>query len=343
MIEYQQALKNEAAVARNALTGNGVSRRLGQPDKPVQDTRTEEQKMTDKAIVQQHHALEVAGRWSDLDTVKGHVIAAYGSMYDHFTINALTHICYTMGLDPSPAVGHIYVYKEGDAIKIVIGYQGYMFKAKQQHQFFVYAPRPMTDEERQVHRLQDGEIGAIVELIKVDEAMQAKALGLPIPRVVGSAVWKPVIEWWDRKENKKKSRPNSVPNGRTGLWVAEKNALKDVLRKLGIGFGTFTIPAIPGFAFNPDDDSFTQQLEEGGEASDHDIIEGDFLPDDAQALASKRADVQNYGVEVYGKQWAAVRLSLIKKVNPDRDSIDEMTSDELDRMTALLDEKRNGK
>lgn len=344
---YSQALANEAAVARNALMGNGVSRRLGQPDKPIQDTRTEEQKMTDKAIVKQEQALEVAARWTDIEVVRGHVVAAYAGKFDNAQLNAMTHICFTMGLDPSPAVGHIYAYQEGREFRIVIGYQGYMFKANQQHKFFVYPPRAMTIEERESHGLKQGEIGAVAELIKIDDAMQAKALGLPIPRIVGSAVWKPQVRRWDKNTNGYKMADNNPPNGRTGMWVAEKNALKDALRKLGIGFGSFTIPNVDGFAYDPDYDSFTQQLGDGNQdgpaESDHDIIEGDFLPTDAQELSSKRADVQNYGVEVCGKQWAALRLSLIKKVNPDRDSIDEMTSDELDRMTALLDEKRDGK
>lgn len=345
--KFETAQSREAALARAALAGSG-SRRLGTVSQPLQDTRTEEEKMNDKALVKQGEALIQTANFGTMEQVQMLVIAAYGSTLTAAQINAMTAICFTMGLDPSPAVGHVYAYTDSKGVfRIVIGYQGYIQKAREQHEFIMYPPRPMTDDERYRHGLRDDQLGAICEVVNMREARMAQSVGLPIPRIVGSAVWNSLITWYDKSTSKTKSRPADVPNGRTGQWVAEKSALKDALRKLGLSFGSFNIPQVNGFNYDAETDSFTEMItdhiDDDGEL--HEIITEVWptsveLPDDLASLEQKRGDAMVLGEEVYGKQWKAMRTSIIRGINSNAETVDELSEPELNQLIQTLEARR---
>ena len=116
-------------------------------------------------------------------------------------------------------------------IGTVTGIEGYRKMAKRQAHYNAQT-RAMTPEEREMHQLNDGDIGAACELYRPDVIMAAvevnKAAGkivIPITPVIGTGI---------RRANEKR-----LPKGRSALWVAEKRAEADALRKafdLGIAY-----------------------------------------------------------------------------------------------------------
>jgi hypothetical protein len=268
---YGESLTRESSAARRSLGDDRGSRRLGTTSiPPEKDTRTEIEKMTDKAIVQQGKALTQAA-WESEDQVRQAVIAAYRAgnvSLNEYQVKAVAAVAYSMQLDPSPGVGHLYAWFERGALTIAIGYQGYMFKAKQQHEFYIQDTRAMTAEERSLHGLNPGDVGAICELIDMRQARMAKEIGTKVPVIRGSAVWRKEVRYFDKKSNSWKTRSDNVPSGRSPFWVASKNATKDAIRQLGIGFGSMVIPTVPGYAYDRETDSFS-------EINGEDVIEGE--------------------------------------------------------------------
>jgi hypothetical protein len=209
-------------------------------------------------MVNRGHAL-VRAAWKDLEEVKAAVYAAYkgGAVaLDKHEMKAIALIAFNMGLDPSPGVGHLYAWKEGNKFIITIGYQGYIFKAQQQREF-VHTTREMNEQERAANGLTDSQIGAVCELYDIEKAKQWREIGFDPQPIIGTAVFNR-----DRQQNGDKK--DNVPHARTPLWVAEKNAIKDALRKMGMGFGTFIIPDLEGegFEYDRNEDSFTHYDED---------------------------------------------------------------------------------
>lgn len=254
-------------VARRKATENNPfgakrhSRRLGQ-ETPKREKLT----MEEQATVNQGNAL-VRTAYKDVDEVRRAVVAAYGAGNNSLTppqIQAVAYIAWSMGLDPSPGVGHIYAYFDGKGKFIItIGYQGYAFKAKQQRKVYFKPARPMTDTERQLHGVLGANAAAIVELYDYEDARMCHEMGIIYEPIIGIAV----------------HTGKATPETKTPFWVASKNALKDACRKLGVGFGTYEIPApnlVGGLVYNHETDEFRYPDEDG-------ITEGefaDFIPTD---------------------------------------------------------------
>jgi hypothetical protein len=258
--EYEAALHRQAAHARRGLGDYGAPRRMGVELVPqIKDTRTEEEKMSDKAIVAQGKAL--ANQWDSEDQVRNAVVAAYAGGNRGLSlaqINAVTKLAWLMQLDPSPGVGHLYPCTFKGVFTVIIGYQGYLYKAQQQHEFYYNPPREMTPEERELHGLEPGDVGAVCELIEMKRARWAKELGMPVPLIRGTSVWKKKARYDDKD---KEWKSDNVPQSRSPFWVAGKNAVKDAIRQLGLGFGSFQIPTISGFEYDRESDSFSEVID----------------------------------------------------------------------------------
>ena len=135
-------------------------------------------------------------------------------------------------------------------IGTVTGIEGYRKMAKRQA-YYSAQTREMTPEEREAHQLNDGDIGAICELYRPDVIMAAVKVNEAAGKIVIPI--KPVIGTGIRRAGEKRT-----PKGRSALWVAEKRAEADALRKafdLGIGYddnGTMAVPGeieeLPGWA-----------------------------------------------------------------------------------------------
>lgn len=268
--DFEQAAAREAENGKRAL-GPTSSRRIGGNEKaaPVPQ-RSNDQVHQDRAIVRQGQARQMAFATKE-DAVRAVQTAfAYGKLnLSSAEIFAISLVAFQMGLDPSPGVGHMYVWRDRGLV-IAIGYQGYLHKAKQQHEFFIQAKRPMTSEERVAHGLADGDVGGVCELIDMRSARMAKELDLPIPVITGIGIWK--LESY-HKDNEWKS--DTIPNTKTPLWVALKNALKDALRQLGVGFAP-TTQEVEGFHYDAGQDGFVQ---DGGAVEE--VIEGDVSEEGA--------------------------------------------------------------
>jgi hypothetical protein len=257
----------EAAVARLGTDRN--NRRLGRDEKPArQDTRTKEQKKMDAAILNNSRAVQLSENRTKEDVIKA-VQVAYAAGRNQLTIaeqNAVALVAWNMGLDPSPGVGHLYAWKEGEGDKqkfyVQIGYQGWIFKAQQKYQF-VYDTREMSDKERDAHGLQPGDVGAICELYEVERAAQWRTMGMEPRPIKGYGVWRKNLNYknasWSAKED-------NVPNGRSPLWVAEKRAVTDAMKHLGLGFGPMIVQPVPGMEYDADSETYvTTTLDEAGE------------------------------------------------------------------------------
>lgn len=224
-------------------------------------TETKQLNTEEKALVNQGNAL-VRSAWNDIDDVKAAVYAAYkggNDKLDNHEMNAIALIAFNMELDPSPGVGHLYAWKKGGKFIMMIGYQGYLHKAQQQHQF-VHDTREMTETERAAHGLKDGEVGAICELFDNEKAQQWRAMGMEPRPIKGMAIWR---------------KGDNVPTSKSPLWVAEKNAVKDAIRRLGLGFGSLVIPELPGFEYDREDDSFVSIVEPETPEKDDNVVEGE--------------------------------------------------------------------
>lgn len=124
-------------------------------------------------------------------------------------------------------------------IGTVTGIQGYRKMAKRQAHYSAET-RMMTPEERDAHQLNDGDVGAVCELYRPDVIMEAvkvnEAAGkivIPIAPILGTGI---------RRANEKR-----LPKGRSALWVAEKRAEADALRKgfdLGVAYNDNNATAI---------------------------------------------------------------------------------------------------
>jgi hypothetical protein len=289
---YYEALHREAEISKRKLGADRNERRLAVDYQPVNDKRTEDERMSDKALVTQGSALQKVA-WESVDEVKRHVVAAYGHGSKPLTntqIAAVVAIAWSMQLDPAPGTGHIQVWEQGGRLRIEPGYQGYIFKAQQQRQMFYNPPREMTAEERERHGLKQGEIGAVCELYEMGRGRFQKELGLPVTPIIGIAVWKP---------------GNNVANARSPFWMACKNAIKDAIRQLGLGFSA-TMPQVDGFAYDHTTESWEEVNPTGAiestssatpaTAANDSTIEGEIM----NALAQNResAPANHEGEEV---------------------------------------------
>jgi len=116
---------------------------------------------------------------------------------------------------------------------IVTGIEGYR-KLARRVAHYTAQTREMTPEERAKHRLEEGEFGAVCELYRPDVIRDAVAVNnaagaevIPVLPTIGIGIKRPT------------ERNSYAPTGRSLMWVAEKRAEADALRKafdIQVGF-----------------------------------------------------------------------------------------------------------
>lgn len=123
-------------------------------------------------------------------------------------------------------------------IGAVTGIEGYRKAARRQSSYSAKA-RLMTGQERQEHGLDDKDIGVICEIYRHDLTQQAVEINnlaerevIPVRPVEGVGIWRP---------------GDNIPKTKTPLWVAQKRAEVDGLRK------AFDLPLGLAEGQDPDD------------------------------------------------------------------------------------------
>lgn len=276
-LAYDAARQRESRY-RMTFGANRHNRRLTDitPEKP-KDLRSKEEKMSDKAIVTTGETLiNLAERKTKEEYLKA-VRVAYTAGREQLTEvqqNAVALVAWSMGLDPSPAMGHIYAWNDWQGFHVYIGYQAWIYKARALGRQFVYTTRVMTPDEQIAHGLKNGDIGAICELFDVDSAKMWQSMGLTPRPIVGIGVWQKAIT-----TKSGTTKQDNVPNGRTPLWVAEKRATTDALKHMGLGFGQMTIQSVEGMQW---DNSQGQYIASEGELArppEGLVTEGEYIPE----------------------------------------------------------------
>lgn len=197
------------------------------------------------ALARQQKAIMRTG-FDSIEDVKRNVIAAYSGGASKLTqeqMEAMIAIAWNMNLDPSPGAGHIYAATFGGKFTILIGYQGYLHRAQRDHKLYYNPARAMTQEERRAHGLSEKQVGAVCELYEMERAKIAREIGIPVQPILGIGIWTP---------------GDNIAKTKSPLWMAGKNAIKDAIRQLGLGFGATAIPQIHGFEYDNETETFTQ-------------------------------------------------------------------------------------
>ncbi len=247
---------------------------------------------TEKANRVSENTTTALARYGESDDVKG-LAARLQTMLPNASeiglpgVALVAQVAILHGLDPLPGADHIYAWKQRDKrtgqekVMVTIGYKGLLHLARKQVRF-TYQSRPMTPEERTEHGLQDGAVGYVTTLHLIADALECKQAGIPYYPLVGSAVWRPGDE---------------VPRGRTPVWVAKKNSLKDALRQI-VTTGTRLQEAIDSALGQFEHGEYTGDgwSQEVGEQDEQALIEGGLVPPDddgeGAALGGQIIDVQ---------------------------------------------------
>jgi len=249
---------------------------------------------TEKANRVSENTTTALARYGESDDVKG-LTARLQTMLPNANEIGLTGVALVAqvailhGLDPLPGADHLYAWKQRDRrtgqekVVVTIGYKGLLHLARKQVRF-TYQSRPMTDDERAEHGLQDGAVGYVTTLHLIADALECKQAGIPYHPIIGTATWKPGEE---------------VPRGRTAAWVAKKNSLKDALRQV-VTTGTRLQEAIDS-ALQLDRGEYTGEdwSLEIGEQNEQVLIESGLVPpdddgegDEGAAFSGQIIDVQ---------------------------------------------------
>ena len=210
------------------------------------------------------NALQVYGQNSDIEEL-GDRVKRFLPNGDKMTAKdalGLAQIAISQDLNP---FSHEIWFVPG--VGIVTGIEGYRKLARRVANYTAVT-REMTKEERTKHSLATGDFGAVCELYRPDVLREAieinKAAGttvIPITPTAGIGIKRP---------NEKNA---FMPNGRSFMWVAEKRAEADALRK------AFDIEV--GFA-----DAYNAQREEVA------VIEDTELPGWATEELAKTTDAE---------------------------------------------------
>lgn len=283
---YDAARLREFAAVKGKLGANRNYRRLTdtEPEKP-KDTRSFEEKMSDKAIVATGDNLINLAERRTKDEYLRAVQVAYTAGREQLTPvqqNAVALVAWSMGLDPSPAMGHVYAWNDFQGFHIYIGYQAWIFKARAIGRQFVYTTRVMTPEEQIGHGIKNGDIGAICELYDAENAAMWKGMGLPPKPIVGVGVWQKNIP-----TKSGGTKQDNVPNGRTPLWVAEKRAITDALKHLGLGFGQMTIQPIDGMQWDNAQGQYVAGAGELAKPPEGMVLDGEYTAEGGEGFANE--------------------------------------------------------
>lgn len=203
-------------------------------DRIKQDNYQEEiVKMGDLALVQRgENALETPGILTKDAMVKA-VQVLYGDKPKE-VVMATALACWSLGLDPNPGMGHVWVFpgKKGGHI-VMIGIYGLIRLARRdkENPFLLLENkiREMNEQERLEHGLGPDDIGVFypgVNMNQVDMVERLKKAGLQVT-LDDITIWG--IGIWRKGDN--------VWHTGTARLVAQKRALANLLKKFGLDSG----------------------------------------------------------------------------------------------------------
>ena len=207
-------------------------------------------------------------------------------------------------------------------VGIVTGIEGYRKLARRVANYTAVT-REMTKEERTKHSVTSGDFGAVCELYRPDVLREAieinKAAGITVIPVT------PTLGIGIKRPNEKNA---FMPNGRSFMWVAEKRAEADALRKafdIQVGFAeAYTAPReevtvsedteLPGWATeelaktaDEDTDDWDGETFDAGEEED---AAPETAPTDARLAKmherwdARYAEARALGINVSAIDWS---------------------------------------
>lgn len=135
----------------------------------------------------------------------------------------IAHLGVTYELHPLIS-GMIYAWIDNGKLYVEVGYRGYLEMIKRNTHLDVDGPREMTPEEKRLHGVGSEDHGGICFIHDWKRLERFTRRGLPAPQPhYGIGIW--------RKKNSR-GKEDNVPASKGPQWVADKNALKDVARRV---------------------------------------------------------------------------------------------------------------
>jgi len=132
------------------------------------------------------------------------------------------HVALTYELHPM-VPGMIYSWVDKGAVVTEVGWRGSTELINRHEYLDTDGPRPMTEAEKELHGIGPEDRGAVFFVHDWQKMDRFLSHGLPAPAPVqGVGAWRAKGQY---------GKPDNIPQGRTGQWVAEKDAVKDAARK----------------------------------------------------------------------------------------------------------------
>jgi hypothetical protein len=126
----------------------------------------------------------------------------------------IAHLAVTYQVHPLIS-GMIYAWPDEGVARVELGYRAYLEMLKR-HSLDFDGPFEMDDAQRALHGLSGEDRGALYYVYDWPRMERFARYGRECKPFTGEGVWR---------------KNQTVPKGRSGQWVAEKNALKDAARR----------------------------------------------------------------------------------------------------------------
>lgn len=225
------------------------------------DNRNEEQKMTDKALIEQVHAtISATDPYEKYKQAVWDAFRGNSKIKEHH-LRALAQISYNFGLNPNPGLGLIYGwYNQDGAFMVAISYLGWLALGHRCKKF-TYTHRRLSAEESAARgNLDPNDIVVeckVYDMAVMEDVKALKAMGFEVNPTdfvkVGIGVWR---------------KGFAVPKGRDPEWVAKKNATKDAVKQLIADQFTIASPHVEGMYYDSEKDGWVSS----------DVVEGVSTP-----------------------------------------------------------------
>jgi hypothetical protein len=184
-------------------------------------------RMVGRSIEARNSAVEFVNMWADPRRLPDLVQEVYLSHPDIPKISAelspetgrrvarlIAHMAITYQVHPLIA-GMIYAWPDDGVARVELGYRAYMEMLKR-HSLDFDGPFEIDEEQRALHGLKPDDRGAMYLVFDWARMERFRRFGRECQPFRGLGVWR---------------NNQTVPKGRSGQWVAEKNALKDAARR----------------------------------------------------------------------------------------------------------------
>jgi hypothetical protein len=135
----------------------------------------------------------------------------------------MAHIGVTYGIHPL-INGMIYAWLDGGKLYVEVGYRGYQEMLHRYEHYDIDGPREMTPEEKVLHGVGPEDKGAVCFIYDWKRMERFKANDLPAPTpFYGVGIW---------RANNNRGKADNIAASKSNQWMAEKNAIKDVARRV---------------------------------------------------------------------------------------------------------------